>query len=110
MMQLSLPTGHTLKRQGLDQIAMRNRAFLETMRTWAKDHALRTGMVTTDDVRLQAEAVGLIPTHHNCWGAVFRGHGWVCIGRKPSALATNHYREIRVWQWVGLDTPAQKWG
>ncbi len=100
-MQLSLTEGQRLKRDGQKAVEAKNTQWLEHMRAYAQDQSRRYGMVTSDDVRLYSTSQGLYPTHHNAWGAVFRGHGWVCIGRKPSELATNHYREIRVWKWEG---------
>ncbi len=104
--QLTLDSaqGQRLKQAGQETVESRNTRWLAHMRAYAKDQSTRYGMVTTDDVRLYATSQGVYPTHHNAWGAVFRGHGWTCIGRKPSELATNHYREIRVWKWEWHDT------
>lgn len=103
MTQLTLDAAHgaALQQQGLEAVETNNVIWLSKMRWYAKEQSARYGMVTSDDVRLYATSHGLYPTHHNAWGAVFRGHGWRCIGRKPSELATNHYREIRVWKWEG---------
>lgn len=99
--QLTL-TGEVLKQAGLDLVEANNETFVETMRTIAKGLSLLHGEVTTDDLRRAAEKAHLKPKHPNSWGAIFRGAGWVVIGRRPSELDTNHAREIRVWKWEGM--------
>ena len=98
MTQLTL-TGELLKQQGLDQVTANNEQFVDSMRQIAKGISILKGQVCTDDLRAAADKAGLRPTHCNAWGAVFRGAGWVVIGRKASTYPSTHGREIRIWKW-----------
>lgn len=86
--------------QGTSSVAASNADFVEHMRHIAEDICRDRGQVTCDDLRRYALRHGLKPKHPNAWGAVFRGNGWRCIGRAKSQLASNHAREIRVWELV----------
>ncbi len=107
-MNLDAAQGQRLKREGQEQVESKNWAFLNKMRWYAQTHAQRWGSVTSDDVRRYATSLGLYPTHHNCWAGVFRCPGWVCIGRQPSKLPSNHARWINVYRWEGLDSAGKK--
>ena len=93
-------TGKTLKQAGQDSIESHNRHFIETMRECAKTISRKCGQVTSDNLRVIAENIGLTPTHPNVWGSVFRGKRWKVIGRQKTALPAGHDREIRIWRWV----------
>jgi hypothetical protein len=99
--QLALPNtwrgGRASKNVGQDLVEENNRTFVATMRRRAVDIAMAKGRVTSDDLRRFAFAEGIKPDHPNAWGAVFRGHELVEIGRTKSRLTSNHHREIRVW-------------
>ncbi len=89
--------GQELKQIGLDLVSSHNPAWLGRMRTHARHCARTYGAVSADDIRVFAEQTNDHPAHGNCYGAVFRGREWRCIGRKRSAIASNHAREIRIW-------------
>lgn len=105
MMQLTL-TGELLKQAGLDQVELSNQRFVDSMRTIAKGISILRGQVCNDDLRQAAAAAHLEPGHVNAWGAIFRGPGWVIVGRKASLWPSTHGREIKVWKWEGEGTPA----
>lgn len=91
-------SGTTGKQLGLAQVERMQRPFVELMRERAIAIARATGRVTSDDLRAYAQAEGIVPEHSNCWGAIFRGSCWRCVGRVKSKLTSNHSREIRVWE------------
>jgi hypothetical protein len=101
-MQLTLDAvdGRQRKQRGIRTVSKKNAEFLEAMRYYAQEHSRRHGEVTTDVLRLIADLIDLHPTHHNCWGAIFHGPRWVVIGRRPSAVPSNHGREIRVYRYT----------
>lgn len=103
MTQLTL-TGEVLKQAGLDRVACANPTFLDAMRTIAKGISILRGQVSCDELREAAAKASLIPSHVNAWGAIFRGHGWVIVGRKESAWPSTHGREIKIWKWEGVGT------
>ncbi len=90
--------GLQLKAEGMDWVARRGDLMLEWLRHAARAFARMEGSVTIDDVRGMADTRGIIPHHQNLFGAVFRGHEWVCGGFKPSTRPSNHGRLIRVWR------------
>lgn len=98
MMQLTL-TGELLKQAGLDQVTASNETFVESMRQIARGISILRGQVCTDDLREAADKAGLRPTHPNAWGCVFKGKGWVLVGRRYSTWPSSHGREIRVWKY-----------
>lgn len=102
MTQLTLDSaeGELLKRQGQDAIEDTDRRFVELMRECAREISEREGFVSTDDLRLYAVGHGLYPKHQNSWGSILRGAHWMIVGRKRSALPSNHAREIRIYKWV----------
>ena len=93
----SFEAGSAGKKAGIDRVEEHNLSFVELMRREARRIARATGKVSSDDLRRYARVSGLEPEHPNCWGSVFRGPEWVCIGRMKSKLVSNHAREIRVW-------------
>lgn len=103
MTQLTLDAaeGQRLKREGLAQVEG-DAEFLAIMRSYAKMACSVHGSVTTDQLRIQAEHIGLTPRSSHSWGAIFHGKGWTVVGRQPSKLASNHGRSIAVWRWEGV--------
>lgn len=96
---IAFPDGDALKTEGQAQVAEHNHVFMETMRTFARNHAVHHGSVTSDDLRLYAAEHGLVPKHPNAWGAIFHGKGWKAVGYTRSKLPSNHARTVRVWEW-----------
>lgn len=74
--------------------------FVLRMRAVAKDISIKSGFVSSDNLRVMADALGWVPVHPASWGAIFRGPQWQEIGRQKSAVPSNHHREIRIWRWV----------
>lgn len=89
-----------LKEVGQNAIEQTDQGFVALMRQYARVIAENSGFVSIDNLRIVAENLGVVPTHQNSWGAVFRGPHWKIVGRQKSALPSNHHREIRVWEWV----------
>ena len=87
--------------EGLRRLEAHHPDFLAEVRAWARRISAHRGWVSSDDLRVEAEARGLKPVHPNVWGAVFREAGWKEVGRRASAFITNHAREIRMWRWTG---------
>lgn len=98
-MQLSLPEGRQRKIAGMDAIETASMDFVRAMRETAILISQQAGMVSSDELRVAADDMGLQPHHQNVWGVVFRGPHWVPVGRKRSAIPGNHHREIRVWRY-----------
>lgn len=100
--EMNLEKGIELRDQGIAQVAENNAAFLKLMRAFAEQISMRNGEVSSDEVRLRAQAEGYAPKHSNAWGALFKAPGWKFLYRKKSVLPSNHGREIRVWKYVGV--------
>ena len=100
-MQLSLADAEAAKRTGLDAVEVSDERFVRFMRIAARSIALHSGAVSTDELRVVAEQWNLSPHSPNTWGAILRGKDWEVIGRKKSAVVSNHAREIRVYRYVG---------
>lgn len=94
---MNTTTGLSLKEQGLALIEAHAGDFVTVMRELAHRIDRLRGMVSTDDLRPLAKAIGLEPVHCNAWGSVFHERGWQIIGRKRSVIPSCHYREIKVW-------------
>jgi hypothetical protein len=101
MTQLSLADAEAAKRTGLDAVEMNDADFVRVMRTYAEGVSLMNGEVSTDDLRQAATQHGIEPHSPNTWGAILRGKDWEVIGRKKSAVVSNHAREIRVYRYKG---------
>lgn len=99
--QLGLFEGIKRKEEGIAAVSANADTFVQTMRRAAVGFSNRSGSVSADDLRGYAMVCDLRPHHQNAWGAIFKGPGWKCIGRKRSECASNRAREIRVWRWVG---------
>jgi hypothetical protein len=101
MTQLTLDAaqGEQLKQAGLAS-AESDASFLSTMRDVAQEISQASGFVTSDNLRIVADKMGLSPRSPNSWGAIFHGKHWQVIGRCKSAVPGNHRREIKMWRWV----------
>ena len=102
VVQLSfdLAAGLIRKERGQRRAEAKDRAFVEAARLLAIQHCRRHGSVTADDVRTLAASAGIEPRSKNSWGCIFRGAGWIKMGYRKSALASNHSHENPVWQWA----------
>lgn len=102
MTQLTLDSrlAAALKEEGLNAIEETDRHFIEMMREAAIKISQSCGFVTTDNLRVIAEKLGMVPKHQNSWGGIMRGPRWKVVGRHRSAIPGNHSREIRVWQYI----------
>lgn len=97
---LDAAAGEAAKAAGQDLTEGTQESFIARMREAAIDICRRTGSVSTDELRVYAEAHGIAPpVNRNAYGAIFRGPHWVEIGRKRSAIVSNHAREIRIWSY-----------
>ena len=85
--------------QGLDAVEQHNTSWVKQMRRQARKICMTRGNVTSDDLHKFADSQDLQPSHHNAYGAVFRGKGWKCIGRCRSTRPSAHGREIKLWAW-----------
>lgn len=99
--QLSLDDGLAAKDAGLDRVTPANEEFVTYLREYAKGVSRTQGSVHADDLRVEAERVGLRPTCRQAWGAILRGPGWQKIGTRPSAWPSNHGHVSPIWRWIG---------
>ena len=95
--QFDLLAGEQAKTAGQLAVEAHSGGFVGYMREQAAIYAYNGGYVDSDYVRELAQHLGIKPHHPNCWGAIFRGPGWVALGWKKSELASNHGRQIRIW-------------
>lgn len=91
--------GEYLRDKGIDLMCANHENFVGHMRAVAEFYSRQAGYVTSDVLRAYAMENSIAPGHQNAWGAIFRGRAWHCVGRRKSALSTNHAREIKVWQY-----------
>ena len=91
-------TGEMLKREGIAKVSVNGAEFLAWARPLAKDIFAFDGEVTTDEIRYWADQNGIKPHHPNCWGAIFAGKEWKCVGRRRSTWPSNHGRSIAIWR------------
>ena len=89
--------GSALKQMGLYHVESSNKALVGLARAIAREHCVKYGSTTIDLVRQDPRMAEFIPSSPNCWGSVFHGDEWVCIGWEPSTLKSNHARFIRRW-------------
>lgn len=89
--------GQQLRDEGIRRVSRGNVEFLKWARSVAREIAYRRGRVTTDDLRVYADAYGIEPSHPNVWGAIFRVPGWRHVGWAPSRRPSAHARYVRVW-------------
>lgn len=102
MTQLTLQdaaTAESLKQEGIALVALNAENFVAIMRAAARRISEESGFVSSDNLRVIADGMGLVPHHPNAWGAIFSGSHWKEIGRQKSKLPGNRAREIRVWRW-----------
>jgi hypothetical protein len=100
MTKLTL-VGEKRKRAGRDRVATRNKEWLEWARFHARQISMWTGRVTTDDIHELCTTFNRMPTHHNAFGAIFRGKQWECTGFEKSVRPSAHARPIGVWRHRG---------
>lgn len=100
--QLNLEDGEALKADGLSTIEAHELRFVSLVREQAIRISHAVEYVSSDDLRMWAERVGLSPKSPNAWGAVLRGPGWHVVGRKKSMIPGNHGREIKIFRWEAL--------
>ena len=94
--------GRQLRDAGRDQVAAHNRAWLAWMREEARFYCLwHNNRVTVDNLRQIVDQAQRAPTHHNAYGAIFRGKGWIRIGYEQSRRPKAHARPIGIWAWEG---------
>ncbi len=100
MTQLSLDTaqGEILKKQGQATVIAGSLSFVQFMQAQAIEISDKCGFVSSDNLRVIAEELGMVPHHPNVWGSIFRGKHWRVIGRKKSAVVGNHGRSISIWR------------
>ena len=91
-------TGKQLRDRGIKKVSANNDAFLETCRTFARNHCKLFGSCTSDEVRRFVEYEGLKPTSPNAYGAIFRNGEFEPIGWKESEIESNHARPLRIWR------------
>lgn len=96
---LDQAAGAALKDHGHSSIEQTDPAFVAVMREMAKALSERDGSVTTDALRLWAVSQGMYPKHQNAYGTIFKGPHWKIIGRKYSAIPSNHGRSICIWKY-----------
>jgi len=87
-----------LKQDGLDRVTVNAENFVTLMRKVAREISEQSGFVSTDNLRVYADARGLVPHHSAAWGAIFLGKQWKEMGRQKSKYPGNHAREIRIWR------------
>jgi hypothetical protein len=78
---------------GIELVASRNAAFLRRCREYAIT-------VSIEDVRDFAQAQGLLPTHPNAWGAVFKTAAFTPVGYCRNNLESAHARTVRRWAYT----------
>ena len=87
------------KREGIAQVSENNGQFLREARYVAAHLLRRSPTITMDDVRGICEQVGVNPSHHNAWGAVFSNSYFTWTGTMvPSSMVQRHANLIRVWR------------
>lgn len=102
MTQLTLSDaadGSMMKGQGQEQSEEHGSAFIAYMRQQAIAISDQAGFVSSDNLRVIAAGLGLVPHSANVWGSIFRGPHWKIVGRQKSQLPGNHAREIRIWKY-----------
>ena len=83
-------------------LEMGNGEWLAWARSFAKSYATLHGSVSSDDVRREADRVGLQPDSPHSFGAVFKEKGWRVIAREPSRIPSNNKRWINRFTWEGV--------
>jgi hypothetical protein len=82
---------------GIERVASRNVEFLRRCREFALAVCISSGSVTIEDVRDFARAQGLVPTHPNAWGAVFKTADFEPVGYHVNTIESAHARTVRRW-------------
>ena len=97
----TLASGHKDKQLGLYRVESSNQALVGLARAIAKEQCVKYGSTTIDAVRQDPRMAEFIPSSPNCWGSVFMGEEWECVGYEPSQLPSNHSRRIARWAYRG---------
>lgn len=88
-----------LRAIGMESCALRYREQLEIARRIAYECAVKKSVITSDDVREEAEARGLCLSFSKNWsGSVFRGKEWESVGFAVSRHSEGHGRAVRLWK------------
>lgn len=87
-----------LRDQGIEQVESHSKNFVATMRAIAESISKEKGKVSSDDLRIEAEKLNIVPFHRNAWGSIFHAKGWMIIGNKKSEFKGNHARRINEWK------------
>ena len=96
--QLDLFEAQRRKRAGIATAEEHSASWIEQARACARDLCERHGTVTADDVREVLYPLGIVPSHPNAWGAVFRkGFRWTGE-RRVSRVVQGHGNLQRVWR------------
>ena len=88
--------GQALKADALDRLEEKGHIWLTQARAVARDHALRFGRVTADDVIAQIGKPD--GHHHNLIGAIFANGEFVRVGYTQTKRPEGHARVIGVWR------------
>ena len=83
----------------LERVGQNNEPWLAWARSQAQTISTLRGSVTSDDVRREADRMGLQPDSPHAWGALFKAKGWRWVGREPSMIASNNGRFVSRWRW-----------
>ena len=86
------------KEAGMLRAANANGDMLAIFRSIAVRLSCDNRQISIDDVRKEAERVGIKYTPGNYLGSIFKGAHWDCCGFKPSTHAGSHGRMVRVWR------------
>lgn len=96
--------GETLRDAGIERVAEHNPDFLTAARGVAREMARDNGgEVWADDLRLELDARGILPNHHNAYGCIFHGPEWIPMGFRKSKVPSAHARQIRCWRLRSYD-------
>lgn len=94
-----LKTESSLRAAGMESCARHYRDQLLRAQRIAVDLAREKGVVTSDDVREEAERRGMVLSFGKNWvGSIFKGKEWVKVGYVQSRHAGGHGRIIAQWR------------
>lgn len=88
--------GRQLKLAGMERVERNNLLWVRTMRGYLRAMAL-AGPVTAEDAHELAQRLNWEPTHHNAYGALFRGREWRRIGYQQASRPSAHARVLSMW-------------
>ena len=99
MNQLSL--GEVARDIGIAATAKDNVEWLTDARREAARISANMGKVSAVDIRGWADRLDYHPFSPAAWGAVFSGAQWEHIGWTKTKHPRGHYRDVKVWKYVG---------